>query len=150
MAGLRAFAQRCYKTPIVVQPALGRAPRASRTIPPTLFAQGGYKIHGRAPIFARGRAIPPWRAEQPVPPAGWGTEPRDGAGGPEPSARKRHPKKSWILLSPHILSRNIAKTAIGRRISFASQPFQYILGLSCGSAERPDPSTWCPSVFLFF
>lgn len=85
LAGLRAFAQRCYKTPIVVQPALGPAPRASRSIPPTLFAQGGYKIHGRAPMFARGRAIAPWRAERPVPPAGRGTSPGTALGVPSPA-----------------------------------------------------------------
>lgn len=118
------------------QPELGRVPRASRSTPPTLFAQGGYKIRGCAPIFVRGRAICPWRAAQPVPRAGWGDRAWGTAlGGPEPGSGKCHPKNIWILPAPHILSRNIVKTIIGRRISFSSQPFQYLLGLSCGSAK---------------
>lgn len=242
----------------------GCVPRASHSIPPTIFSQRGYKIHGRTPIFIRGRAICPWRDEQPflssplealscllgaagrgarrgaglragdrackwlffpalsqpraaklcpnpeglelcpspeglelhvggegaraatprerghgghpapAEPAGGvghaGGDPtlelglqgtrrgsRSGAGArqrqgpfapspaplpprrcPRPaplSVRIRCSEKIWILFSPHILSTNIAKTIIGRRIYFSSRPFQYLLGLSRGSAK---------------
>lgn len=114
-----------------LRPALGaRSPlhTARRGAAAISFGAGG--LAGVTPksgavSAADVEAVGVWRSQGPLVPS-------PGPGAAE-GGRCRS-EEVWIF-PPYNLPSNIAKTIIGRRISFSSQPFQYLLGLSRGSAK---------------